>query len=280
MGETVAVANQKGGVGKTTTVVSLAAFLALDGQRILIVDIDPQGNATSGLGVDRESLAASVYDVLLDDRPIGDTIRPTAIPGLDILPSDRGLAGAEVELVPRQGRERRLRRSLAPVVDGYDFILLDCPPSLGLLTVNGLSAADSVVIPLQSEYYALEGLSQLMATLDLVREHLNPRLLLKGVLLTMYDGRTALAADVSREVREHLGDRVFTTVVPRSVRLAEAPSYGRSIAQHSPTSRGAQAYRGFAAEFLERSGTRAGPELSGVRPIIATPPLTTVTDAG
>ena len=261
MGETVAVANQKGGVGKTTTVVSVAASLALDGHRVLIVDIDAQGNATSGLGIDRSSLQASVYDLLLDDRSVGDVIRRTDLEGLDILPSDRSLAGAEVELVPRQGRERRLRHVLSPIVGEYEFIFLDCPPSLGLLTVNGLTAADSVLIPLQCEYYALEGLSQLMATLDLVREHLNPRLHLKGVVLTMFDARTALSADVAAEVRSHLGDRVFATVVPRSVRLAEAPSFGRPIVLHSPGSRGAEAYHAVASEFLTRSGGVPGPYL-------------------
>jgi chromosome partitioning protein len=263
VGETVAVANQKGGVGKTTTVVSLAAFLARDGYRILIADIDPQGNATSGLGIDRSALDASIYDVLLGDMAAADVIRETGIGGLDLLPSDRSLAGSEVELVPRQGRERRLRQVLAPVAGRYDFVLLDCPPSLGLLTVNGLTAADSVLVPLQAEYYALEGLTQLMATLDLVREHLNPSLVLKGVVLTMYDTRTALAADVSAEVRAHLGDRVFGTVVPRSVRLAEAPSFGRPIVHHSPSSRGAEAYREITAEFLVRSGKEPGASLAG-----------------
>jgi chromosome partitioning protein len=263
VGETVAVANQKGGVGKTTTVVSIAAFLALDGYRVLVVDIDPQGNATSGLGIDRAALDGSVYDVLLGEADAAAIIQDTGVDKVAVLPSDRSLAGAEVELVPRQARERRLRQSLEPVVTGFDFILLDCPPSLGLLTVNGLTAADSVLVPLQSEYYALEGLSQLMATLDLVREHLNPGLTLKGVLLTMYDARTALAADVATEVRSHLGDRVFGTVVPRSVRLAEAPSYGRPILQHSPASRGADAYRAITAELLVRSGKRPGPVLTG-----------------
>jgi chromosome partitioning protein len=267
VGETVAVANQKGGVGKTTTVVSVAAALALDGHRVLVVDIDPQGNATSGLDIDRASLDASVYDVLLDDEPAGDVIRRTEVENLDLLPSDRSLAGAEVELVPRQGRERRLRRVLAPVVGEYEFVILDCPPSLGLLTVNALTAADSVLIPLQCEYYALEGLSQLMATLDLVREHLNPTLSLKGVVLTMHDARTALAADVATEVRSHLGDRVFDTVVPRSVRLAEAPSFGRPIVLHSAGSRGAAAYRSVASELLRRSGGRPGAYLEPPFPV-------------
>jgi chromosome partitioning protein len=281
VGETVAVANQKGGVGKTTTVISIAAFLAADGYRVLIVDIDPQGNATSGVGIDRASLDGSVYDVLLGDAELPGVIRTTGIDRLFVLPSDRSLAGAEVELVPRQGRERRLREALAPVLAEFDFILLDCPPSLGLLTVNGLTAADSVLVPLQSEYYALEGLGQLMATLDLVREHLNPGLALKGVILTMYDARTALAADVATEVRSHLGDRVFGTVVPRSVRLAEAPSYGRPILQHSPSSRGADAYREITAEFLARSGrppraTSTGNDVVSVAMAL----LSETTDAG
>jgi chromosome partitioning protein len=267
VGERIAVANQKGGVGKTTTAVSVAAALALDGHRILVVDIDPQGNATSGLGIDRSMLDGSVYDVLLEDRPVREVIRDTEIEGLDVLPSDRSLAGAEVELVPQQGRERRLRTALAPVVEDYAFVFIDCPPSLGLLTVNGLTAAESVLIPLQCEYYALEGLSQLMATLDLVREHLNPDLTLKGVVLTMFDGRTALSADVAAEVRSHLGERVLSTVVPRSVRLAEAPSFGRPIALHSSSSRGADAYRSVASEVLLRSGMRPHAYLEQRQPV-------------
>ena len=197
MGEVIACANQKGGVGKTTSVVSLASYLALDGHRVLLVDLDPQGNATSGLGIDRAALEDSVYDVLLSDVAVHDAVQPTSIDGLSVLPSDRSLAGAEVELVPSSGRERRLRHVLDGADERYDFILLDCPPSLGLLTVNGLTAADSVLIPLQCEYYALEGLGQLMATIDLIREHLNPRLTVKGVILTMHDGRTSLSADVT-----------------------------------------------------------------------------------
>lgn len=256
-----AVVNQKGGVGKTTTVVSLGAYLALDGHRVLLVDMDPQGNATSGLGTDRESIETSVYDVLLSAVPIEEALRSTSVEGLVLLPSDRSLAGAEVELVPSPGRERRLKQGLQPLVEDYDFILLDCPPSLGLLTVNALTAADSVLIPLQCEYYALEGLGQLMATIELVREHLNPALGTKGVILTMHDGRTSLSADVSTEVRRHLGDQVFAAVVPRSVRLAEAPSYGQAIAEYSPGSRGALAYQAVTAELLQRSGLRPGPAL-------------------
>ncbi len=261
VGEVIACANQKGGVGKTTTVVSMAAYLAMDGRRVLLVDMDPQGNASSGLGIDRATTGHSVYDVLLSDIEPSTAILPTTLENLSILPSDRNLAGAEVELVPVAGRERRLKRGLAGLLDGYDFILLDCPPSLGLLTINSLTAAQSVLIPLQCEYYALEGLGQLLATIELVRAHLNPNLALKGVLLTMHDGRTSLSSDVTAEVRRHLGERVFRTVVPRSVRLAEAPSYGRPIAAYSPTSRGALAYQAVTHELLGRSGHEPGPAL-------------------
>jgi chromosome partitioning protein len=261
MGEVIACANQKGGVGKTTTVVSLASYLAMDGRRVLLVDMDPQGNATSGAGIDKDTVDASVYDILLGETDVADVLVPTTIENLSVLPSNRGLAGAEVELVPNPGRERRLKRALAAVGDRFDFIMLDCPPSLGLLTVNALTAADSVLIPLQCEYYALEGLSQLMATIDLIRDHLNPALTLKGVVLTMHDGRTSLSADVTNEVRRHLGSQVFDAVVPRSVRLAEAPSYGQPIAEYSPNSRGALAYQAITAELLARSGQQPGDAL-------------------
>ena len=239
----IACANQKGGVGKTTTVVSIAAYLASEGQRVLLVDLDPQGNATSGLGIDRAALPVSVYEVLLAGTPVAAATTPSGIDGLSILPSTRDLAGAEVELVPVIGRERKLRAILQGVAEDFDFVLLDCPPSLGLLTVNALTAADGVLIPLQCEYYALEGLGQLLATVDLVRSHLNPGLQLTGIVLTMHDGRTSLAADVAADVRAHLGSQVFEAVVPRSVRLAEAPSYGQPIATYSPSSRGALAYQ-------------------------------------
>ncbi len=265
MGEIIACANQKGGVGKTTTVVSLASYLAQDGQRVLLIDLDPQGNATSGLGIDRAGLSSSVYDVLLSDVPLDEVVQGTSVEGLFLLPSDRSLAGAEVELVPNTGRERRLKRVLDGAGDRYDYVLLDCPPSLGLLTVNGLTAADSVLIPLQCEYYALEGLGQLMATIELIREHLNPRLAMKGVVLTMHDGRTSLSADVTAEVRRHLGDQVFGAVVPRSVRLAEAPSYGLPISQYSPNSRGALAYQAVTAELLERGAVRPSAALLAAR---------------
>jgi chromosome partitioning protein len=254
VGEIIACANQKGGVGKTTTIVNLATYLALAGRRVLVVDLDPQGNATSGLGIDRSSVGASVYAALVDEANVSDLASRTQIDGLDLVPSNQDLAGAEVELVGVPQRERRLERALEGARHDYDYLLLDCPPAVGLLTVNALTAADGVLVPIQTEYYALEGLSQLLSTIELVRDHLNPRLRLAGVLLTMYDSRTTLSADVAREVRAHLGARVFDTVVPRSVRLAEAPSYGRPVARYSPESRGAHAYQALAAEVLLRSG--------------------------
>ncbi|CAN5745637.1 AAA family ATPase [soil metagenome] len=266
MGEVIACANQKGGVGKTTTVVNLAAYLALEGQRVLVVDLDPQGNATSGLGFDREAARSSIYPALVDSVPTADLIQPTQVQDLSLIPSARDLAGAEVELVSLAQRERRLERALSSVRDEFDYILLDCPPAVGLLTVSALTAADGVLAPIQCEYYALEGLSQLLSTIDLVRDNLNPRLKLAGVLLTMHDARTTLSADVAGEVRRHLGERVFRTVVPRSVRLAEAPSYGRPIAYYSPASRGAQAYKALALEVIGRSNlpTRAAQEANVV----------------
>ena len=254
MGQTIACANQKGGVGKTTTVVNLGSYLALAGERVLVVDLDPQGNATSGLGLDRNSIERSVYDAVIDGAKIGELTVAGPVPGLDVVPSAVALAGAEVELAPVEGRERRLGRLLLEIAADYDYVFVDCPPSLGLLTVNALTAADSVLIPLQCEYYALEGLTQLLATLDLVRDHLNPDLAVKGVVLTMFDGRTNLSADVAAEVRRHLGDRVFDTVIPRNVRLSEAPSHGQPISRYAPDSTGAVAYAALAAEILTRDG--------------------------
>jgi chromosome partitioning protein len=253
VGDVIACANQKGGVGKTTTVINLATYLALEGRRVLVVDLDPQGNATSGLGFDRASAQTSIYPALVDGLNARELIQPTQVESLWLIPSGRDLAGAEVELVDMPERERKLQQALTEIRTSFDFILLDCPPAVGLLTVNALTAADGVLVPIQCEYYALEGLSQLLSTIDLVRDNLNPRLKLAGVLLTMFDGRTTLSADVAAEVRRHLGDLVFRTVVPRSVRLAEAPSYGRPIARYSPESRGAQAYKALADEVLERA---------------------------
>jgi len=254
VGQTIACANQKGGVGKTTTVVNLGSYLALAGERVLIVDLDPQGNATSGLGLDRNSIERSVYDAVIDGARIRELTMPGPVSGLDVVPSAIALAGAEVELAPVEGRERRLARLLMEIAADYDYVLVDCPPSLGLLTVNALTAADSVLVPLQCEYYALEGLTQLLATLDLVRDHLNPGLAVKGVVLTMFDGRTNLSADVAAEVRRHLGDRVFETVIPRNVRLSEAPSHGQPISRYAPDSTGAVAYCALAAEVRARDG--------------------------
>jgi chromosome partitioning protein len=252
--QTIACANQKGGVGKTTTVVNLATYLTLAGERVLIVDLDPQGNATSGFGIDRSNLETTLYDVILGDTELASTILPTAVHGCSIVPASVSLAGAEVELATADHRERRLARALTSVQPDYDYVLLDCPPSLGLLTVNALTAADSVLIPTQCEYYALEGLTQLIATLNLVRDNLNPSLAIKGVALTMYDARTNLSADVAAEVRNHLGDAVFETIIPRSVRLSEAPSFGLPIALYRDDSRGAVAYAALATELRRRDG--------------------------
>ena len=252
MGQTIACANQKGGVGKTTTVVNLGSYLALFGERVLIIDFDPQGNATSGLGFDRNTIERSIYDAVVDGVSLRELTLPGPVDELDVVPSTIALAGAEVELAPIEGRERRLSRLLAEVEADYDYILIDCPPSLGLLTVNALTAADSVLIPLQCEYYALEGLTQLLATLDLIRDHLNPELDIKGVVLTMFDARTKLSADVANEVRRHLGDHVFKTVIPRNVRLSEAPSHGQPISRYAPDSTGALAYAALTNELRAR----------------------------
>ena len=247
-----ACTNQKGGVGKTTTVINLAAFLALSGIRTLVVDLDPQGNATSGLGIDRRTVGRSSYDALVDRILISELVMGTPVKGLDLVPSAPSLSGAEVELVGVAGREHRLTASLAELDGRYERVFIDCPPSLGLLTVNALTAADGVLIPIQTEYYALEGLSQLVNTIRRVREGLNPRLEIDGVLLTMYDARTNLSAQVASEVRRHMNGSVYRTVVPRSVRLSEAPSHGLPIALYDPASRGADAYRELAGEVVGR----------------------------
>jgi chromosome partitioning protein len=252
VGRTIACANQKGGVGKTTTVVNLGTYLAIQGSRVLVIDLDPQGNATSGLGVERSTLSRSVYDALIDQVPLDDCVVDTGRWGVRLMPSAIALAGAEVELATLEGRERRLAKLTRTAAASYDLVLIDCPPSLGLLTVNALTAADAVLIPLQCEYYALEGLTQLIATINLVRDHLNPDLEVLGVALTMFDARTNLSAQVVAEARAHLGGAVFQTVVPRSVRLSEAPSYGKPIEAYAPDSKGAGAYRALAAELASR----------------------------
>jgi chromosome partitioning protein len=254
----LAIANQKGGVGKTTTAVNLGAALAELGYRVLVVDLDPQGNATTGLGINPRNLQASIYDVLMHDVPIEDCIEPTALRNLFVAPATIDLAGAEIELVPAFSRELRLRRALEPVAGDYDFTLIDCPPSLGLLTVNGLAAASEVVVPIQCEYYALEGLGQLLRNVALVQSNLNPRLEVSTIVLTMYDARTKLAEQVAAEVRGHFGDKVCRSVVPRTVRLSEAPSFGQPVTVFDPTSRGAIAYRELAKEVSGGAPQRTG----------------------
>ncbi|MSO87826.1 MAG: ParA family protein [Acidimicrobiia bacterium] len=244
----MAVANQKGGVGKTTTAVNLGACLADIGYRVLVVDLDPQGNASTGLGINIRDLQGSMYDVILHDLPIEDCVEATSVRNLFCAPSSLDLAGAEIELVPAFSRELRLKRALSEVHDDYDFVLIDCPPSLGLLTVNGLAAATEVVVPIQCEYYALEGLGQLLRNVSLVKKNLNPILDVSAIILVMYDARTKLADQVVREVREHFGDKVCKNVVPRTVRLSEAPSFGQPIISFDPSSRGAIAYRELAKE--------------------------------
>jgi len=253
-GKIVAIANQKGGVGKSTTAINLGAGLAFQDERILIVDLDPQGNTTSGLGIDRNSIDQSMYDVLVEGTGIEDVLEPTSVKNLHVVPATIELAGAEIELVSMMSREQRLKQALARVVDEYDFILIDCPPSLGLLTINGLAAADEVMIPIQCEYYALEGVSQLTRNIGLVQANLNPELEVEGIVLTMFDGRTTLASDVVAQVREHFGETTYKTVIPRTVRLSEAPSYGEPIEAYDSMSRGAIAYRELAREFRRRHG--------------------------
>jgi chromosome partitioning protein len=250
LGRIIAIANQKGGVGKTTTAVNLAASLAAAERQVLAVDADPQGNLTSGLGRKTRESRPSVYEALIEQRPLAELMVPTDLEHLTLVPSDRNLTGAEVELVPLLAREFRLREALAPVAGSYDYVLIDCPPSLGLLTVNALAAAQRVLIPLQCEYYALEGVSELLATLERVKRVLNPDLEVEGVLLTMVDERTNLTQQVIQEVRRHFKDQVFETQVPRSVRLAEAPSFGKPVLLYDIRSKGAEAYLQLARELM------------------------------
>ena len=262
----VCVANQKGGVGKTTTSINLATALALRGHRALIVDIDPQANATTGLGFDHRSLERSTYDLVSRNALLEEIARPTAIAGLDCAPATQDLAGAEVELVKQMARERRLGAMLEPARDRYEVVILDCPPSLGLLTLNALIAAEDLIVPVQCEYYALEGLGQLLGTAERVRRSLNPELRIAGFVLTMYDARTKLASQVAEEVRAHFGDLVFRTVIPRSVRISEAPSFGEPVMTLDPSSRGSISYRLLSGEFEQRFGLNEAPAEPRLRP--------------
>ncbi len=254
----IAVANQKGGVGKTTTTINLGACLAELGYRTLVVDLDPQGNASTGLGIEHRGIETSMYHVIMHEVPMENCTEPSAIKNLFVAPSSLDLAGAEIELVPAFSRENRLRRAIHAVLDDYDYVLIDCPPSLGLLTVNGLNAADEVLVPIQCEYYALEGLGQLLRNVDLVKRNLNPTLEVSTIVCVMYDARTKLSDQVVKEVREHFGDKVCRTVIPRSVRLSEAPSFGQPIITFDPGSRGATAYRNVAKEVSGGTSQRIG----------------------
>lgn len=257
MGRIIAIANQKGGVGKTTTAINLASALGKAGKKVLMVDIDPQGNATSGLGINKREHKFSTYHLLLSTAKIEDALVKTEYKNLDLLPSNIDLAGVEIELVDMQERTFRLRQALAPVKENYDYIIIDCPPSLGLITLNALSAANSLLIPIQCEYYALEGLSQLMATVRQVKRMYNPEIEIEGVLLTMYDSRLNLTLQVVAEVKKHFTDRVYKTVIPRNVRLSEAPSYGQPIQYYERGSKGAGAYNDLAKELLKQERKRA-----------------------
>ena len=259
MGRVICIANQKGGVGKTTTAVNLCACFGLSGHATLLIDIDPQSSASSGIGMAVDPGAATVYDVILSTQPASAATYPTAVDRLSVLPATRDLIGAEIELVPMMAREHRLSEALRTVRDDYEHIIIDCPPSLGLLTVNGLTAADSVLVPLQCEYYALEGLSALLDTIDLIRNRLNPGLRIEGVLLTMFDSRNSLCRQVADEVRRHFPREVFTTIIPRNVRLSEAPSHGMPAVLYDPMSRGAEAYQALAREILERAAAACAP---------------------
>jgi chromosome partitioning protein len=253
MAKVIAIANQKGGVGKTTTAVNLSSCLGFKGKKVLIIDIDPQGNTTSGLGVDKKNVKKSIYDVLINDEKIKNALVDTVIENLKLCPSNIQLAGAEVELVSVISRETRMKMAIAEIKNEFDFILMDCPPSLGLLTINSLTAADTILVPIQCEYYALEGLSQLMDTVRLVQKHLNPALDVEGVVLTMFDARTNLSIQVVEEVKKHFKNKVYRTVIPRNVRLSEAPSFGLPIILYDPKSKGSECYLELAEEVIEYS---------------------------
>lgn len=258
MTRVIAVANQKGGVGKTTTAVNVSACLALAGKRVLLLDIDPQGNATSGIGLEKRQIKLCIYDALINELPLQKVVQKTSVDNLDVVPATIQLAGAEIELVPTMSREVRLRRVLEAIRPHYDYVIIDCPPSLGLLTINALTAADTVLVPIQCEYYALEGLSQLTNTVKLVQKHLNSALRYEGVLLTMYDSRTNLAAQVAEEVHKYFGSKVFRSVIPRNVRLSEAPSHGQPIIVYDERSKGAETYIELAKEVIANEQEASG----------------------
>lgn len=253
MGKVISVANQKGGVGKTTTTINLSTLIAKKGKKVLMIDADPQGNASSGVGIDRDDIELSIYDVLIDEIEFNNVVKKTNIKNLEICPSNINLAGAEVELVSVMSREHRLKEKLDKIKDNYDFIIIDCPPSLGLITLNAFTASDSVLIPVQCEYYALEGLGQLLNTINLVKKHLNKNLEIEGALLTMYDVRTNLSNQVVKEVKNYFNDKVYKNVIPRNVKLSEAPSYGMPISVYDPRSKGAKSYEKFVKEFLKKN---------------------------
>ena len=253
MAKIIAIANQKGGVGKTTTCINIAAYFAAFGKRVLIIDNDPQGNASSGMGIEKHKVKRSVYSLIVGDCEVRDTIVHTSVDGLDIIPSNIDLAGAEIELVSLENREKLLKRALEPISDDYDYIMIDCPPFIGLLTLNALTAANSILIPMQGEYFALEGLSQLMNTIKLTKKILNPSLEIEGVVVTMFNSRTNLVNSVAEEITHYFGKKAFSTRIPRSVRLAEAPSFGMPISQFDPTSTGGIAYKNLAEEMLNRN---------------------------
>ena len=255
MGKVISIANQKGGVGKTTTAINLSTIIAKKGKKVLMIDADPQGNASSGVGIDRDNIELSVYDILINEVEVEEVVKKTNIKNLNICPSNINLAGAEVELVSVMSREQRLKEKLDKVKGDYDFIIIDCPPSLGLITLNAFTASDSVLIPVQCEYYALEGLGQLLNTINLVKKHLNKNIEIEGALLTMYDIRTNLSNQVVKEVKKYFNDKVYKNVIPRNVKLSEAPSYGMPISVYDPRSKGAKSYEKFVKEFLKKNET-------------------------